>query len=1036
MKQSIKSILCQAIFNNQWVDINYTNKKGEKTRYYIGINDIDIKNNLVHCEIFNAYKDCDCLRKPQPIALDRIDYAYIVENSFYLASPKLKEKIDKDDRYKEFFEIQFLDNNILNYLSDCYHMDNDPYIRDKVLLEGVDIKELLTARKYKLDDRQFVSLLNSVFKGNERDAERIYRSRDLAINRFSIDVNGKQYVVAYRHLTLNFKDRTLKVSDNVKINKSFLLDRELNKKISLYSYLDVNSDKFEQEFAEHPREYIEDIKANFRSGEMVDTSPNIFLLEREFNGGVDRTFEAINEMDKEGELTAPIKAFFGRNRLSPGSKKGVNVVIFDKDKINIDQMRVVYNSMVNHTTYIKGPPGTGKTETIFNVLLSAYANDKKVLVCSNNNHPVDDIFSKMTKSIKRKNFHTHELMDGIFPIMRLGSNVELQETINKLRVIYDFVLGKKNTNIKEESTEKSKNKSLAEFEKLREIIQLYEERLDLYETINKLSKLKEQTTSNEISQEIYKQREIQVEKYNEMPYIKDEDVAKYAVSANSDIDFQNYIYYSTLSRYMKLLNPTYKELVEIIKTPDTMAATTQLNKYLKHDKNLKRFTDIFPIIVTTNISADKLGTPKPHFDLCIMDEAGQCNIATSLIPIIRATDLLLVGDTNQLQPVTVIESDVNNALMDRYNIKKEYNYIHNSILSTMLSKDKNSKSILLRYHYRCGQKIAGFVNKRFYDEQLKLVNQLPGELVYVDVKNNKIPGNRNAYNEEAKEIAKIIKRNNYHDVGIVTPFVNQSILINDYLQKNGIKDVRAGTIHTLQGSERSVIIMSSALCPRTGKKTMNWVKNNHELINVAVTRAKDKLIFVGDREAIDTLSKDDDETSDIKALSDYVAANGEYVVPKSDVGIATDFSNNSTSEKEFFDTITPYFTKRGTKLRIDRNVPVADAIKNIHPDDLPLIGKKEFDVIVQSSYGLFNNRYQTIVVFEIDGGEHVGSKVTAMRDRQKEEVCRRYGIKLIRIANNEVKDYELIIKLFESIIKKIPDMQDKAIQMSLFEIEQ
>ena len=33
--------------------------------------------------------------------------------------------------------------------------------------------------------------------------------------------------------------------------------------------------------------------------------------------------------------------------------------------------------------------------TIFNVLLSAYANDKTVLVCSNNNHPVSDIFNKM-----------------------------------------------------------------------------------------------------------------------------------------------------------------------------------------------------------------------------------------------------------------------------------------------------------------------------------------------------------------------------------------------------------------------------------------------------------------------------------------------------------------------------------------------------------------------------------------------------------------------------------------------------------------
>jgi superfamily I DNA and/or RNA helicase len=37
---------------------------------------------------------------------------------------------------------------------------------------------------------------------------------------------------------------------------------------------------------------------------------------------------------------------------------------------------------------------------------------------------------------------------------------------------------------------------------------------------------------------------------------------------------------------------------------------------------------------------------KTHFDLCIMDESGQCNMATALIPIVRATDLLLVGDTN------------------------------------------------------------------------------------------------------------------------------------------------------------------------------------------------------------------------------------------------------------------------------------------------------------------------------------------------------------------------------------------------------
>lgn len=65
--------------------------------------------------------------------------------------------------------------------------------------------------------------------------------------------------------------------------------------------------------------------------------------------------------------------------------------------------------------------------------------------------------------------------------------------------------------------------------------------------------------------------------------------------------------------------------------------------------------------------------------------------------------------------------------------------------------------------------------------------------------------------------------------------------------------------------EKSIIIMSSALSLSTSIKTMDWIKNNHELINVAVTRAKEQFIFVGDKVAIDTLSKDDDY--DLKVLS-------------------------------------------------------------------------------------------------------------------------------------------------------------------------
>ena len=214
---------------------------------------------------------------------------------------------------------------------------------------------------------------------------------------------------------------------------------------------------------------------------------------------------------------------------------------------------------------------------------------------------------------------------------------------------------------------------------------------------------------------------------------------------------------------------------------------------------------------------------------------------------------------------------------------------------------------------------------------------------------------------------------------------------------------------------------------------MDWIKNNHELINVAVTRAKEKFVFVGDKEAIDKLSGE--EPNDIKVLSDYFFNNGETIVPKSDAVIFYDFSNDSKNEKDFFDTIKPYFNRRNSKFRVERNVPVIDAIKKVNPEDLKLIGKKEFDVVVQVGGGFFNHHYQTIVVFEIDGGEHIGSKLTTYRDRQKEEVIKRYGIKLIRIPNSAVKDYESIISLFEFVVKDLPNMEEAYSQMSLFDEE-
>ena len=1035
MKLSVKQAIYRAVNENKWLDIDYVNQKQERTDYFIGIKDIDIKSGRISCDIFNCFKKQHILKKDRDIQIriEGILSARVIEQSFYLSDASLLRRIEKDEALLSYLEAEAFDNNILGYLSDCYKMDNDPYIKDTLMLDGIDIRELKKNRSITLSDEDFELILERLFKRSRAEAEFHYRYVDMAINSFSIDINGKQYVVAYYKLNLNFATKALSVEKDVSINPSFLIE---DKKVSLSSYLEMDQREFCVSYNgsdEAKQALIRMIEENFSHGEMVNTRPSIFLIERALSNNVDATFESIAELEKEGKLQTPIKAFFGRNRAIAIPKKDASVVVFDKSKVNIDQMRVVYNAMVSPVTYVQGPPGTGKTETIFNVLLSAYANAKKVLICSNNNHPIDDIAARMMRSTFSRTYQGKPVSDRL-PFLRLGNSQETIKAILTLREDLSRAEDYEKLKANEVSTLRSKEGALSSFSELRDLLVQFEQRIDVKERLDKLSKIETLAKNDAMAKEIQKQKAILSARLSAIPKIRNEMIGDYVISAKDSDSFHNYMFYSGVLCLKKLLSPVNEELRSIILTKDLAEASSRLNRYLKDPENLRKFLEIYPLIATTNLSSDRLATPMPHFDLCIMDEAGQCNVATSLIPIIRAKALLLVGDVNQLQPVTVIEPAVNERLRDKYAVSDDYDYMSNSILSAMQRKDENSKSILLSYHYRCGKKIAGFSNDRFYQGQLKLENAAPGKLVYCDVKNIRHQTKRNSSIEEAEGIVNLIAKNHYEDVGIITPFVNQANLINDLLRAKGIEGVKAGTVHMLQGSEKSTIILSAALSPRTGSKTMDWIKNNHELINVAVTRAKERFVFVGDKEAINLLSGT--ENNDIKSLSDYVYSNGESIVPAITDRSFSNYSNDSESEKEFFETIAPYFNKRKQRMRVERNVPMKKAIPNLAMADLQLTGKKEFDVIIQVSEGMVKRRYRTIVAFEIDGGEHIGSKQSAKNDRLKENICANYGVKLIRIANNQVKDYQLIIALFECVVKAIPDIETGYVQGSLFELDE
>lgn len=85
-----------------------------------------------------------------------------------------------------------------------------------------------------------------------------------------------------------------------------------------------------------------------------------------------------------------------------------------------------------------------------------------------------------------------------------------------------------------------------------------------------------------------------------------------------------------------------------------------------------------------------------------------------------------------------------------------------------------------------------------------------------------------------------------------------------------------------QGDEKDIILFSLALTDKTGPKTYDWLKNNRELVNVAVSRAKEQLIVLSSQKELERLH-DLDSPDDIYELVNYVASNGRTEVTPKDV---------------------------------------------------------------------------------------------------------------------------------------------------------
>lgn len=977
IEKKITILIGKAIREGKYLSITYKNKEGAINPFWISILNINAKEELF-VNMFNVTKEEPIFNAK--IFITSIQTAEILRFSHYDVSDKLIRKIE-DDESLEKYEFDRYDNNILNYYLECYKANSDPFLHKKHLIPELDLNEISKQSPYRLSVKQKKHIIKEIYLNNYR----LYHDYELALCEFSLDIEGKgKFVVAYRKLTFDPVANSLQLEDKIRFNSNFYIS---GIKYSLSYYTDLSPSDFEKLYIKDKMATIEMLANSFKSGELPNTRPEVVVIGYA-QIDISQIYDGINSEHAANEMCIPSKAFFQNlSLLDRKNRKEPHIVLYDNN-INIDQLRTIYNSLKYPITYVQGPPGTGKTQTILNIVVNCLTNNKTLLISSNNNIPIDGIKDKL-------NLGKYRNKDILFPFIRLGNNQRTAVALEQVKKLYEF----KTRDIpKEEMLFKLKERSKENNKALLQKLNNYEKRIDLAQNLEFVNELLTRDKSWLLEEEKTKLQN----KIKEVPETTDDNVKGIFEVIKDNFQLLQFFYYESLRYVKRLKTKEYRDLIKIIYLEDETKKVTEFNKWIAIDANLKRFTKVFPIVLTTNISSRRLGQ-KFKFDLLAIDEAGQCDIATSLIPISKCTNMVLIGDTNQLKPIVIFEESRNKELMKQFQIEKQYDYFKNSILSVYKTIDNISRDILLSYHYRCGKKIINYSNMRFYENRLNLkaINNI-GEVKLLNV-NNVNSRTKNQQIEEAKEVVDYIKQNNLSDVFIITPFRNQEDVLNHYLKeakaKNEIDDtVSCGTIHKVQGQENKTIVISTAISRTTSSKTYDWIKNNSQLINVGVTRAKENLIVVTDKNAIDTLSKKDD---DLYALIDYVQKNGTTQIAQSAVNkFSIGFSNNSKFEDEFYTTMSHYCSIQGSTFK--RNVKVID----VFPEERnnPLVNKKEFDGV------LFFGR-KPMVIFEINGREHYTKKGRINSDKVKKDLTHAKNVKLIFIPNQYVKHYEFIREL-------------------------
>ncbi|MFE3796487.1 caspase, EACC1-associated type [Nocardia tengchongensis] len=556
---------------------------------------------------------------------------------------------------------------------------------------------------------------------------------------------------------------------------------------------------------------------------------------------------------------------------------------------NESQEAVLDAAMTRRLTVATGPPGTGKTQLVTNLIATAIANNQSVLVASTNNRAVDEVVDRCRKispgSIIRTGSREYQPIEAAALVEILG----LPEPLNTVDTVA-AAMRRASANL---DSERDVMRNRGELE--RELLELGSRRKTHAQALNRGVEAilagvgthnVESLTGNGLfarrrRRKVWSQLGTAEEPADFSEFLRCEAAWRRARAALRELPGEDLSItgYRTAGDVVRAAATGLLDTVVRGRAHLGKRAIAEVVNDIESRYSWSSFEALRPYVAAwavSSLSARRFPCRPAQFDLVIVDEASQCAIPHILPLLFRARRTLIIGDPMQLTHIAQIDRERDVALARAAGVSPSWleqsrlSYRrHSSFRAAERAVDGH---FFIDEHFRCHPRIAELVNRLFYGGRLTVLTDSRRQsalrdrnqparkrdaIIWAEVAGTaeQPPGGKSWIN--TAEVDRVVESVTYMrthgvlaegaSIGVVTPFKAQADLIESRLRPEMLDKVRVGTVHTFQGGECDVMIFSLVAAPGMRAGSVAWLDGQLNMWNVAITRARANLVVIGHR---------------------------------------------------------------------------------------------------------------------------------------------------------------------------------------------